>query len=239
MKKKVIFLGISALIIILFLFGMWKLMNSRTFQLFGGITNQAVTSQKVIALTFDDGPTKNVDDILPLLDEYNAKATFFLIGSDLEKNLDEAKKIVGAGHQLGNHTYSHQRMVFKSPTYIKDEIEKTDKLIRKAGYSGEIDFRPPYGKKLVGLPFYLYKHNRDTITWKIEPDTYYTTSKDKINDVNKIKPGMYDRTGEELRTIRGILQSLSKEGYKFITVNELQKVEVHHISLLMKANLKK
>lgn len=226
-------IGIGILIVILALYGMWELAKSRTFQLFGGLTYEVETSQKVVALTFDDGPTKNVDEILPLLDQYNAKATFFLIGQDLEKNLDEAKKIVAKGHQIGNHTYSHKRMVLKSPSFIKNEIEKTDKLIREAGYSGEIDFRPPYGKKLIGLPYYLYKHHRDTITWNIEPDTYFSSSEDKINDVVKnVKPGsiillhpMYDHSGEELRTIEGILQTLSKEGYKFVTVNELQSLE--------------
>ncbi len=109
-------------------------MNARKFQLFGGITDQVETKQKVVALTFDDGPTKNVDKILPLLDQYHVKATFFLIGNEIEKNPVEAKKIVSAGHQIGNHTYSHQRMVFKSPSYIKAEIEKTDKLIREAGF---------------------------------------------------------------------------------------------------------
>ncbi|NSL52391.1 polysaccharide deacetylase family protein [Calidifontibacillus erzurumensis] len=233
MKKKLMIIGIGILIVILALYGMWELAKSRTFQLFGGLTYEVETSQKVVALTFDDGPTKNVDEILPLLDQYNAKATFFLIGQDLEKNLDEAKKIVAKGHQIGNHTYSHKRMVLKSPSFIKNEIEKTDKLIREAGYSGEIDFRPPYGKKLIGLPYYLYKHHRDTITWNIEPDTYFSSSEDKINDVVKnVKPGsiillhpMYDHSGEELRTIEGILQTLSKEGYKFVTVNELQSLE--------------
>lgn len=233
MKKKLMIIGIGILIVILALYGMWELAKSRTFQLFGGLTYEVETSQKVVALTFDDGPTKNVDEILPLLDQYNAKATFFLIGQDLEKNLDEAKKIVAKGHQIGNHTYSHKRMVLKSPSFIKNEIEKTDKLIREAGYSGEIDFRPPYGKKLIGLPYYLYKHHRDTITWNIEPDTYFSSSEDKINDVVKnVRPGsiillhpMYDHSGEELRTIEGILQTLSKEGYKFVTVNELQSLE--------------
>jgi len=226
-------IGIGILIVILALYGMWELAKSRTFQLFGGLTYEVETSQKVVALTFDDGPTKKVEDLLPLLGQYNAKATFFLIGQDLEKNLDEAKKIVAKGHQIGNHTYSHKRMVLKSPSFIKNEIEKTDKLIREAGYSGEIDFRPPYGKKLIGLPYYLYKHHRDTITWNIEPDTYFSSSEDKINDVVKnVKPGsiillhpMYDHSGEELRTIEGILQTLSKEGYKFVTVNELQSLE--------------
>ncbi|WP_088042179.1 polysaccharide deacetylase family protein [Bacillus sp. EAC] len=233
MKKKLTKIGISILIVFLILFALYKLMNVRSFQLFGGLTDQVNTDKKVVALTFDDGPTKNVDEILPLLDRYNAKATFFLIGNEIEKNPDEAKKIVQAGHQVGNHTYSHNRMVLKSPTFIKEEIKKTDKLIRKVGYKGEIDFRPPNGKKLVGLPYYLHKYHKDTITWNIEPDTFYTTEYSKIDYVNKnVKPGsiillhpMYDGTGSELKTIEGILKDLSKKGYKFITVNELQELK--------------
>ena len=233
MKKKIILIGAGVLFVFLLLFGTYKLMNSRTFQLFGGLTNQVNTNQKVVALTFDDGPTNNVEEILRLLEKYHAKGTFFLIGNEMEKNPEETKKIVDAGHQLGNHTYSHQRMVFKSPSFIREEIEKTDQLIRKAGYKGEIDFRPPNGKKLVGLPYYLSENNRDTITWNLEPDTYYFSTTNKVNYVKKnVKPGsiilihpMYDQTGEELKTVQGILQSLSKLGYQFITVNELQKLK--------------
>ena len=101
---------------------------------------------------------------------------------------------------------------------IKEEIEKTDQLIQKAGYKDEIDFRPPYGKKLVGLPYYLNKHNRDTIMWNIEPDSYYTNASDKVNYVKEnITPGsiilmhpMYDDTGTELQAIEGVLQALIK-----------------------------
>ena len=231
MKKKLIIIGIGFLFVFLLLMGTYKLMNSRTFQLFGGLTEQVETNQKVVALTFDDGPTAYVNQILPLLDKYNAKATFFLIGEDIEKNPGEAKKIVKAGHQIGNHTYSHTRMIFKTPAYIKEEIEKTDQLIQEAGYKGEIDVRPPNGKKLVGLPYYLNKHNRDTITWNIEPDSYYTSASDKIKYVeDHIKPGsiilmhpMYDDTGNELQAIEGVLQALTDEGYTFVTVNELQE----------------
>ena len=232
MRKKLAVMGIIVLIVSFLLFGTYKLMNSRTIQLFGGLTYQVSTKQKVVALTFDDGPTKNVEDILPILKAYNAKATFFLIGQEIEKNPAEAKRIAAAGHQIGNHSYSHQRMVFKSPSFIQEEIEKTDQLIRQAGFQGEIDFRPPNGKKLVGLPYYLNKHDRDTITWSIEPDSYYSSSTDKIHDVEKkVKPGsiilihpMYDKSGEELKTIKGILRSLSNKGYKFVTVNELQEM---------------
>ncbi|WP_166000337.1 polysaccharide deacetylase family protein [Bacillus sp. Cs-700] len=234
MKKKTIIISTVLLLVFLLFFGTYKLMNSRTFQLYGGLTYKVETNQKVVALTFDDGPTENVDDILTLLNDYDIKATFFLIGNEIEKNQEEAKAIVNEGHQIGNHSYSHQRMIFKSPSFIKEEIEKTDDFIRTVGYKGEIDFRPPNGKKIVGLPYYLSTHNKETITWNIEPDTVYTDVANKIEFVKEnVTPGsiilvhaMYDKTGEELKAIEGIIQSLSNKGYKFVTVNELQSLSV-------------
>lgn len=67
MKKKLLLIGIGILLVFLLLLGTYKLMNSRTYQVFGGLTNQVETNQKVVALTFDDGPTDNVNQILPLL----------------------------------------------------------------------------------------------------------------------------------------------------------------------------
>ena len=232
MKKKLIFFGIVFLLMALLFAGMFKVTKLRTFQLFGGLTYQVETENKVIALTFDDGPTKNVNQILPLLDEYKAKATFFLIGNEIEKHPEEAKKLVEAGHQIGNHTYSHKRMVLKSPSFIKEEIEKTDELIRETGYKREIDFRPPYGKKFVGLPYYLNKHNRETIMWSLEPDKYYTSADEKVNYlVENIKPGsiillhpMYNQTGGAMQAIEDILRELTNKGYKFVTVDELQEL---------------
>ncbi|MEK5185328.1 polysaccharide deacetylase family protein [Solibacillus sp. FSL W7-1324] len=227
MKKKLI-MGI--ILIALICAGLFQVTKLRTFQLFGALTYHAETEEKVIALTFDDGPTKNVDQLLPLLDKYNAKATFFLIGNEIEKHPEEAKKLFDAGHQIGNHTYSHKRMVLKSPSFIKEEIEKTDELIRSIGYTEEIDFRPPYGKKFIGLPYYLNKHNKETIMWSLDPETYYTSVNEKISYVmENIEPGsiillhpMYDQTGEILQVVETILKELTNEGYRFVTVDELQ-----------------
>ncbi|MET4560392.1 peptidoglycan/xylan/chitin deacetylase (PgdA/CDA1 family) [Lysinibacillus parviboronicapiens] len=230
MKKKIFYISIGVLFTIILVLGTYKLMNARTYQLFGEITAHIDTNEKVVALTFDDGPTENVNELLPILDQYHAKATFFLIGSEIEENPEATQKIVRAGHQIGNHTYSHKPMVFKSNSFIKEEIEKTDQLIQSIGYTDEIAVRPPYCKKLIGFPYYLNKNKRDTITWNLEPDTYYSTAKEKINYVmENIQPGsiilmhpMYDDTGNELQAVEGNLQALTKDGYRFVTVNELK-----------------
>lgn len=176
-KKFIVFgFGIGIVVVIMLLFGSYKLMNSRTFQFFGGLTSHVDTAEKVVAITFDDGPTQNVERILPILEKYNAKATFFLIGNEIKKNPEQARKIADAGHQIGNHTYSHQRMVLKSPSFIEKEIDRTNELIKQTGFEGEIDFRPPNGKKLFGLPYYLNQQNIDTVTWNLEPDSFYNSS---------------------------------------------------------------
>ncbi|WP_342488917.1 polysaccharide deacetylase family protein [Cytobacillus sp. FSL W7-1323] len=232
-KKTYLKIPLSLLLLCLLLFGSYELMNARSYQLFGNITNSIETDEKVVALTFDDGPTKNVEQVLHLLEQYNAKATFFLIGQDIEKFPEETKAIIEADHQVGNHTFSHARMIFKSPTFIKEEIDKTDELIHEAGYKGEIDFRPPNGKKLVFLPYYLKQQEKETITWNIEPDTFFTTPEEKIDYVlEAIHPGsiillhpMYDQSGDELQVIEEILKALTEEGYRFITVDDLQTLE--------------
>ncbi|MGD6965639.1 polysaccharide deacetylase family protein [Rossellomorea vietnamensis] len=229
MKKKIQFISIAVIFVIIFLFSTYKLMNSRTFQLFGGLTNKVETDQKAVALTFDDGPTDNVDDILAVLNQYEIKATFFLIGNEIEKRKEEAEKVVSAGHQIGNHSYSHQRMIFKTPSFIKEEIEKTDKLIESIGYKGEIDFRPPNGKKLAVLPFYLHREGKETITWNIGPDH----AVDKVEYVKRnivngsiiLLHPMYDKSGEQLQLLESIIKLLIDEGYEFVTVNELQELD--------------
>ena len=214
-----------------------KVMNSRTFQFFGDIITHVDTDKKVVALTFDDGPTDKTDEVLRVLEEADIKATFFVNGSNISDKPENAAKIVKAGHELGNHTYSHHRMVFKSMSYIKREIEDTDRLIRESGYKGDIHFRPPNGKKLLLLPYYLSRNNRKTIMWSLEPDSYpeIAGSPEKIITYveSNIKPGaiillhvMYDNEERgALESIKGIVSALGEKGYEFVTVSELLKYE--------------
>lgn len=221
---------IAALLVLAWLF---QISKSRTFQFFGELIPRVNTSQKVVALTFDDGPTpKATDEILSILASENVKATFFVIGGELANNPEPGKKIVAAGHELGNHTYSHDRMLLVTPSFVKQEVERTDQLIRDAGYTGEILFRPPYGKKLFALPYYLSKHNRKSITWDVEPESFPEIDKsaDKIVDyvLSNTRPGsiiilhvMYPNRHESMQAVKKIIEGLRARGYSFKTMAEL------------------
>lgn len=212
---------------------LWQLSRSRTFQFFGRIVPRVETSQKLVALTFDDGPTRNATaEVLRLLRERGVRATFFVTGGELEQNPDAGRDIVAAGHELGNHSYSHERMVFVTPSYVRREVERTDALIMAAGYTGPIHFRPPYGKKLFALPFYLSRHNRLTITWDVEPDSELAADADAgaitRHVLNRTQPGsiillhvMYPSRAETMKAVPFIIEGLKREGYSFVTVSEL------------------
>ncbi|GAB3262152.1 polysaccharide deacetylase family protein [Larkinella harenae] len=216
----------------------WTISRSRTFQFFGEVYPRVKTTQKVVALTFDDGPTERTDSILAILRDLNIKATFFLIGQDLVTHPLEGEKIVRAGHQVGNHTYSHNRMVLKTYAYTRDELEKTDSLIRRAGFRDEIVFRPPYGKKLLVLPYYLQQTNRKSIMWDVEPESYAANLNDAVKITEHVlehtQPGsiillhvMHGDRNESVRAIKGIVEGLRQRGYGFKTVNELLQLRDH------------
>lgn len=223
----------ATVILLIVAAALWQVSKSRTFQFFGLIIPQVNTPEKVVALTFDDGPTATAtSEILKVLDEMKVKATFFVIGAELERNMTEGRKIVAAGHELGNHSYSHTRMILVTPDFVQQEIERTDRLIRETGYNGEINFRPPYGKKLLALPRYLSKTGRKTITWDVEPDSDPEIARDATKIIeaaqSRVRPGsiillhaMYPNRKESLKAVRGMIESLQREGYHFVTISEL------------------
>ncbi|HVF54996.1 MAG TPA: polysaccharide deacetylase family protein [Pyrinomonadaceae bacterium] len=228
---------IAVFVVIGLIAALWQISRSSTFQFFGQLVPRVNTSQKVVALTFDDGPTPDATGrILSVLAEGQVRATFFVTGAELEKNMAEGQKIVAAGHELGNHSYSHDRMVLVTPSFVKGEIERTDKLIRDAGYQGEIYFRPPYGKKLFVLPYYLSETGRKSITWDIDPDSYpeVAADSDKIVEyaLSRARPGsiiilhvMYPSRAESLKAVKKIVEGLKAQGYSFKTVSELLAAE--------------
>jgi peptidoglycan/xylan/chitin deacetylase (PgdA/CDA1 family) len=121
-------------------------------------------------------------------------------------------------------------MVFKSPSFIRAEIEKTDALLRKLGVKQEIHFRAPYGRKLLVLPYILAKLGKKNILWTVDPKDFEESNPETIKNyvLEKVNPGsiilMHDGVGNRSQTIAAtemVIKGLQKKGYTFKTVSEL------------------
>ncbi|RMB59051.1 polysaccharide deacetylase [Tessaracoccus antarcticus] len=212
--------------------GVYKLSNSRRIQVVGELIQRVATTDKVVALTFDDGPTPgDTEAVLQTLAERKVMATFFLCGASMHDHPAQTKEIVAAGHQVGNHSWSHRRMWFMTPTEVRRELDDTDEMIRDSGYQGRIDFRPPYGKKLLVLPWILRERGTRTITWDVSPEDFSGVEQtpEQLRDIvlDTVRPGsiillhpMNGRTRTQEATAL-IIDSLTQEGYRFVTVAEL------------------
>ncbi len=226
---------IAALVVLLSVFGLFQLSKARGYQLFGTIVPRVETSEPLVALTLDDGPTlRYTRDVLNLLDEKNVKATFFLTGKEMEETPALAADIVRRRHQVANHSFSHSNMSLMGLAKVRDEIETTDRAIRAAGYQGEIYFRPPYGKKLFTLPWYLSQTGRTSITWDVEPESYPDIAEDAdaIAEyvIKNARSGsiillhvMYRSREASRQALPKIIDGLRSRGFQFVTVSELMK----------------
>lgn len=215
--------------------GVYKLTRSRDFQLAGDLVSRIDTTDKVVALTFDDGPLPvHTESILAILKDHNARATFYLTGGNSSKYRPQVVEIAEAGHEIGNHTYNHPRLYFMPRIRVADEIERTDTAIRAAGYEGPITFRPPGCKRLLTAPLYLASTGRTTVTWDLEPDSIASIQDDAdaITEhvLENVRPGsivlmhvMYDSRDPSRRALPRILDGLAAQGYRFVTVSELRQ----------------
>jgi peptidoglycan/xylan/chitin deacetylase (PgdA/CDA1 family) len=225
----------SALALLAALAGTYMLHRSRTFQLFGEIQSRVEPiTGPAVALTFDDGPTAGADPLLDYLRANRVPATFFLTGSGTAEHPEVARRLVADGHELGNHTYSHRPMILRSPSFIRSEVERTDSLIRAAGHAGPIFFRPPYCKKLVGLPLYLRDTGRLTITFDVEPESDPDVASDADRIVEHVlaraRPGSiillhpwYRANEPTRRAVPRIVEGLRARGFELLTVRELRE----------------
>jgi peptidoglycan/xylan/chitin deacetylase (PgdA/CDA1 family) len=208
-------------------------------QIFGEAVRHVNTKEQVMALTFDDGPNpESTERILSLLEEYDAKATFFVIGQNAEKYPEIVQKIYAGGNEVGNHSWSHERLILKTPRFIRDQIDKTDGLLKNLRYEGVIHFRAPYGHKLFILPYILMKENRKNILWDIELNDWDNPSPEMMMEVfdKKAAPGsvilLHDGyTGERqsreetVSFVEMLLRKYTGLGYRFVTVSELLEAE--------------
>ncbi len=191
----------------------------------------ASTGERVIALTFDDGPHPHYTDrILDVLESEGVKATFFVIGENVAAYPEVTRRVFLAGHEIGNHTYTHPLGGKVCLSEMEKEIQKTDLLLEKLGCPAVRLFRPPQGKYPAGLASCLQESGKMTVLWNIDTrDWDKRTEEQIINEVEtKVRGGdivlFHDFVGGESATvpaIKKLIPALKERGYRFVTVSEL------------------
>ncbi|WP_394282597.1 polysaccharide deacetylase family protein [Frisingicoccus sp.] len=183
-------------------------------------------SERLVALTFDDGPKEGKTDvILDMLKEKNVHATFFMIGAQVEDNSNLVKRLYEEGHQIGIHTYHHVDLYCLSEEEQREEIEKTEAVIQTiTGNTDPLTVRPPYGRMNAVFEEWI---DRPLILWSVDTlDWTGKTASQMIQETSEnVKDGdiilMHDISENGLEGAAGIIDELKRMGYTFLTIDQL------------------
>lgn len=189
---------------------------------------------KVIALTFDDGPwPKSTAQVLNILKKNNVKATFFVVGRQVQSYPQLTKQVVAEGHAIANHSWSHQYHAYSGPAAAR-ELDSTANLVYKLTGVKTTLFRPPAGIMNNGLVASAHQKKYAVVMWSADSlDWRYRSSSALVNSVlREAKPGgivlMHDGGGDRSKTIQALPQliaQLKKRGYNFVTVPQLMEMQ--------------
>jgi len=187
--------------------------------------------EKKIALTFDDGPSRqNTEEILKILEEYQIKATFFVIGENAEKDPERIRKIALAGHEIGNHSYTHAYMTCLSEEEIRCEIQKTEEILTEITGTKPTLFRPPGGLYNDHSCRILEEMGYRNVLWSVDTRDWSMPSTDRV--VTKVEENagagdiilFHDLEDKRLPTpkaLKRIIPYLLENGYEFVSVSEI------------------
>ena len=185
-------------------------------------------TRKIIALTFDDGPGEMTLPMLDVLKKYNAPATFFCIGKNIEQHPEILQQVVAAGHTIGNHSYSHAPLFdFYRKRRLIDELRKTDALIERITGKKTAYFRPPYGVTNPSIRRALAVTKHRVIGWNIR--SMDGISKNEAYIFNRIKsrvsPGsillLHDTRPHTVPILEQLMVFLQEQQYTVVTVDQL------------------
>lgn len=183
----------------------------------------------VIALTFDDGPSKYTTQILDVLKDNDANATFFVIGNKVETFKETMQKMVSLGNEIGNHSYSHKWLTKLEKEDLEEQIQKTQEIVKKiTGYTPVL-LRPTYGsvnkqvRQNTNLKIIMW--TVDTMDWKVKNSkTIAERALKDIEDGDIIL--MHDTRERTLEAVKIIVPELKKQGYQFVTISELEEIKL-------------
>lgn len=192
-------------------------------------------SEKQIALTFDDGPNREyTPQVLSILAQHNAPATFFVIGKNIQGNERILKRMDAEGHCLGNHSYSHSACLdFKSLQGFKHELNMTSESVFNVIGKRMTLFRPPFGVTTPNLVKASKALNYNLIGWSVRS---LDTTKDSVLTITRrvqkqIKPGaiilFHDTSDKTVEVLKQTLNFASENGYKIVGIEKLLKLEAY------------
>lgn len=182
------------------------------------------TSEKQIALTFDDGPGEYTAELLDGLRERGVKASFFLMGSKVERRPEIVETMAADGHLIGCHTWSHINFFKSSEAEIASELDRTNDLIESITGSRPQFLRPPYG---YYFGTQLNKIDMVAVLWSATPRDWVNTDEEYIYDwlIDNARDGdiilLHDTREATVPAVLRAIDTLLDEGYDFVRVDEL------------------
>ena len=195
------------------------------------VYNSNVCAGKKIALTFDDGPhPRYTPQILEILDKYSVKATFFVIGINVKNYSKQFEMVLDNGHEIGNHTYSHNILKSMPKNKIEKELIDTETQVNKIREGNMRLLRPPGGLYDENLEKIAKDRESKIVLWAVDTLDWAHTSSAKIvkKVLKNVKDGdiilFHDYVSGEYNTpeaLEIIIPILLEQGYEFVTVSEL------------------
>lgn len=183
---------------------------------------------KYVALTFDDGPHADVTPrILEILSQHEARATFYMLGSQVEYYPSIAKQVLEEGHEIGDHTLSHKDLTRLNQEQIKNEIQISSNHILEATGSLPKSLRPPYGAFNDSVRQIVQNLELPVIMWSVDSLDWKSRNVQAINHevMTTVHPGaiilLHDIHATTADALPQLLTNLENEGYEFLTVTEL------------------
>ena len=226
----VLFVAFLAVFGVLF----WYVVAAPASQVLGRTLVCGAPDSGKIALTFDDGPGEATPLVLDMLQQAGIRATFFLCGQNVERYPETARRIAKEGHEIGNHTYSHPRLLWRSPGKIAWEIERAQKIIAHRTGRQPTLFRPPYGLRWFGLFPILARNGLTAVMWSVNSFDWKLPVEQIVQRVLRgVRPGaivlFHDgipprASGDRKATVKALGEVLRELGnrYQFVKVSDLQ-----------------
>lgn len=231
-RQLVVTLGVVAVLVAI----LWYYLENPVSQTFGNTVTQVPIKQKVVALTFDDGPNPPyTNQIVDYLCKEHVPATFFVVGRAVAKYPDIVRKEARCGDAVGNHSWDHAHLVLESRAHLINELKMTDAAIYRATGRHSHLFRPPFGARDFTVINEAHRLGYQVIMWSVPLPRDWQNPPPKVIEervMSKVKDGsiivLHDgnrgKPGDRKNTVAAtklIVRDLEEQGYRLVTVPEL------------------